>query len=130
MVELTISVSNELAERLKPIQENLPELLWKICENTEYRQVNKLENREINKNSALVYQEIIDFLIKSPTPEEITKFKVSQQAQNKLEILLSKNREKTLTAEENAELDIYENLEHLMTLLKIRAFSEIKENVR
>ncbi len=130
MVELTISVSNELAERLKPIQENLPKLLWKICENAEYSEVNKLENLEINKNYALVYQEIIDFLIQSPTPEEITKFKVSQQAQNRLEILLTKNREKTLTVEENAELDVYENLEHLMTLLKIRAFSEIKENVR
>ncbi|HEY9703118.1 MAG TPA: hypothetical protein V6C58_11765 [Allocoleopsis sp.] len=70
-----------------------------------------------------IYQEVIDFLITSPTPEEITNFKVSSSGQERLQILLEKNRESLLTSEEMAELDIYEQLEHLMILLKIRAYS-------
>ena len=106
---------------LKPIQTNLPELLWQILEGNNPSTSNNLKNQDITKNIPLVYQEVIDFLIQRPTPEDITNFKVSNQAQNRLEILLAKNREKTLTSEETAELDIYENLEHLMMLLKIRA---------
>lgn len=84
MIELTISVSNELAERLKPIQNKLPELLWQISENASYSNATKVQNQNINKNYVLLYQEIIDFLIQRPTPEEITKFKVSDKAQNRL----------------------------------------------
>ncbi|WP_219907712.1 hypothetical protein [Aphanothece hegewaldii] len=70
-----------------------------------------------------VYDEVLDFLLKSPTPQEIITFKVSPQAQKRLQTLLLKNREATLTDNENAELDVYEKLEHLMILLKARAIS-------
>jgi hypothetical protein len=39
--------------------------------------------------------------------------------------LLDKNRESTLNPMEIAELDVYEQLEHLMILLKARAYSAI-----
>jgi hypothetical protein len=71
-----------------------------------------------------VYQEVIDFLIKRPTPEEIINFKVSSQAQTRLQMLLEKNRLKTLSQMELAELDVYEQLEHMMSLLKARAYLE------
>ena len=60
----------------------------------------------------------MDFLIKQPTPEEIANFKVSPQAQTRLQNLLEKNRAGTITVEENSELDIYEQLDQLMILLK------------
>lgn len=69
-----------------------------------------------------VYQEVLDFLIKRPTPEEIIAFKVSPLTQKRLEDLLEKNRSDTLTSMELAELDVYEQLEHMMILLKARAF--------
>jgi hypothetical protein len=69
-----------------------------------------------------VYQEVLDFLIKRPTPEEIIVFKVSPQAQTRLSELLEKNRSATLNSMELAELDVYEQLEHMMILLKARAF--------
>lgn len=69
--------------------------------------------------------EVLDFLIKSPIPQDIVNFKVSQQAQIRLQFLLDKNRESTLNQMEIAELDVYEQLEHLMILLKARAYSEI-----
>ncbi len=65
-------------------------------------------------------------MINSPTPQEIVNFKVSQQAQTHLQMLLDKNREATLNVMEVAELDVYEQLEHLMILLKARAYSAIR----
>ena len=53
-------------------------------------------------------------------------FKVSQNAQTRLQNLLDKNREATLIPMEIAELDVYEQLEHLMILLKARAYSAIQ----
>jgi len=74
------------------------------------------------------YTEILDFLIKQPTPEEIAKFKVSPQAQTRLQNLLEKNRNSTITKAENSELDIYEQLDQLMMLLKARAYSVVNND--
>jgi hypothetical protein len=48
---------------------------------------------------------------------------VSDAAQARLRLLLDKNREEALSATEEAELDIYEQLEHLMLLLKAKAYA-------
>jgi hypothetical protein len=64
---------------------------------------------------------VLDFLITRPTPEEIVAFKVSAEAQERLRTLLDKNREGSLTEIEAAELDLYEQLEHMMILLKAKA---------
>ncbi|MHC5731016.1 MAG: hypothetical protein ACYTXY_44360, partial [Nostoc sp.] len=76
-------------------------------------------------NIPAVYQEVIDFLIKRPKPEEIINFKVSFQSQTRLQELLEKNRSATLSQMELAELDVYEQLEQMMILLKARAYSAI-----
>jgi hypothetical protein len=41
-------------------------------------------------------------------------------------MLLENNREATLNAAETAELDLYEQLEHLMMLLKAKARTQLK----
>ncbi|MEQ9623155.1 hypothetical protein [Coleofasciculus chthonoplastes] len=71
------------------------------------------------------YTEVLDFLITRPTPQEITTFKISAEAQERLRTLLDKNREGTLTETEATELDLYEQLEHLMILLKAKAYDLI-----
>jgi len=68
-----------------------------------------------------VYSEIIDFLSSNPTTKRIIAFKISGAAQEHLEELLYRNREEELTAEEQAELDTYGHLNHLMIRLKARA---------
>ncbi|MBV6623064.1 MAG: hypothetical protein KI793_08970 [Rivularia sp. (in: Bacteria)] len=122
MAELTIQVSDELAQRLEPLQNRLPELLWQLLDvanlPTSISKTDQTEPTDI----PLVYQEVLDFLIKRPTPEEIIAFKVSPQAQSRLEELLERNRSATLNSMELAELDVYEQLEHMMILLKARAF--------
>ncbi len=121
MAQLTIQISDELAQRLEPLQNRLPELLWQLLDlanlPTQSQPKVTIESTDI----PAVYQEVLDFLIKRPTPEEIVAFKVSQPAQRRLSELLERNRSVTLNPMELAELDIYEQLEHMMILLKARA---------
>jgi hypothetical protein len=122
MAELTIHVPDELAQRLEPFQHRLPELLTQLVE--------ALSPRAVSPDVAtlvahpmgppLAYAEVLDFLLNRPTPEAIIAFQVSPVAQARICALLEKNREAALNATEAAELDLYEQLEHLMMLLKAR----------
>ena len=47
-------------------------------------------------------------------------FRLSSSQQERLDILLEKNRQGALTAEETAELDTFERFEQLVRLLKAR----------
>jgi hypothetical protein len=125
MATITLQIPDELAQRLKPLQNRLPELLWQILELTKNPTTIEPEINTHSGDIPAVYQEVLDFLIKSPIPQDIVNFKVSQQAQTRLQTLLDKNRESILNPMEIAELDVYEQLEHLMILLKARAYSEI-----
>jgi hypothetical protein len=125
MATITLQIPDELAQRLEPLQNRLPELLWQIVELTKNPTTIEPEINTHSGDIPAVYQEVLDFLIESPIPQDIVNFKVSQQAQIRLQILLDKNRESTLNEMEIAELDVYEQLEHLMILLKARAYSEI-----
>ena len=72
------------------------------------------------------YAEVLDFLITGTTPQAIVALKVSAEAQERIHTLLYKNREGTLTETEAVELDLYEQLEHMMILLKAKAHSLIR----
>ncbi|MBD2568099.1 hypothetical protein [Anabaena lutea] len=124
MAQLTIQVPDELANRLQPILHRLPELLSQLLE-THTPKTLTLSNSSDTPN---IYTEFLDFLIKQPTPEQIAKFKVSTQSQTRLEYLLERNRMGTISEAENSELDIYEQLDQLMILLKARAYSVIKND--
>ena len=123
MAELTLQIPDELAQRLEPLQNRLSELLWQILEIANLSTHIEPEVKVNLTDIPVVYQEILDFLIQRPTAEQIVAFKVSSQAQIRLQILLEKNCEATLTPMELAELDVYEQLEHFMILLKARAYS-------
>ena len=117
MATITIQIPDELAQRLEPLQNRLPELLWQLLEVTKKPTTIEPEIKTNTADIPAVYQEVLDFLIKSPIPQDIVSFKVSQNAQTRLQNLLDKNREATLTPMEIAELDVYEQLEHLMILV-------------
>jgi hypothetical protein len=68
-----------------------------------------------------IFEEMIDFLVSSPTPDQIIGYKISARAQERLAELLDKNREEVLSAVENAELDVYEQVDYVMSSLKARA---------
>ncbi|HSX81826.1 MAG TPA: hypothetical protein VLQ80_25080 [Candidatus Saccharimonadia bacterium] len=71
-----------------------------------------------------VYDELLDLLADSADAQRVLAFRLSSLQQKRLDILLEKNREGTLTAEEMAELDTFERFEHLVRLLKARVLQK------
>jgi len=68
-----------------------------------------------------VYQEVYRFLVSAPTPEQIIVFRPSESTQERVRQLLAANKTNRLTAEEQAELDEFEQVNHFMSMLKIYA---------
>lgn len=67
------------------------------------------------------YDEIVDFLLSRPTPEQVIALHPSEAAQERLRTLLEKNRDNWLTEVERAELTEYLQLEHFVRRMKVRA---------
>ncbi|HBE19256.1 MAG TPA: hypothetical protein DEG17_23985 [Cyanobacteria bacterium UBA11149] len=125
MAQLTIDIPDELLERLQPLKPQLPQLLWRLLESTNLLSSTNPDIHPPLADIPTVYQEVLDFLITSPTPIEIVSFKVSDCVQDSLQALLEKNRSGVLTPTEEEELDLYEQLDYLMMLLKARAYQAI-----
>lgn len=109
MVEVTLQVTlpEELAKRIQESRERLPEIL-----ELGLRQLTPLESR--------VFSEVLDFLSRGPNPQQIINFKSSESQQAQVRDLLEKNSAGALSDREDAELDLYERLEHIMIMLKAR----------
>jgi hypothetical protein len=71
-----------------------------------------------------VYDELLDLLADGADVQRVLAFRLSSFQQERLDTLLEKNREGTLTAEETAELDAFERFEHLVRLLKARVLQK------
>jgi hypothetical protein len=76
-----------------------------------------MENLEIST----IVDEILDFLASTPTPEQIVAYQPSKTVQGRLRALLNKKQSSGLTPEEQAEFDEFTQINHFMSLLKIRA---------
>lgn len=72
-------------------------------------------------------QEIIEFLARGPSPEEIVAFRPSAQATNDIQQLLAPNYTAHLTATEQAELAQAEWLDNLMTQIKAQAHQHCRK---
>ena len=117
MTTITLQVPDELAARLAPMRDRLPQLLSIALELFPDLPLNTSELAADNP----AFAEMIDFLARGPTPVQIAAFKVSPSVQARLEELLDKNREEGLTDPETAELEAYAQVNHLLLLLKARA---------
>jgi len=71
--------------------------------------------------------EVLNFLVSTPTPQQIIDFHLSERLQQRLSYLLHENKVRRLTDAENAELDEYSSLNHFMSLLKIKAQTKLAE---
>ena len=67
------------------------------------------------------YDDVMEFLTTSPTPEQIIEFRPSETMQERVRFLLDENRAGNLTIEQRKELDEFEQIEHFMRRLKIHA---------
>jgi len=118
MTTITLEVPDELAAQVVALGGRLPDLLTKVLKSEPVARIKQTNGAEV---ADPLYREITDFLATNPSPDQIIAFKISVEAQERLEDLLDKNREEGLTADETAELDAYLQARDLMILLKANA---------
>jgi hypothetical protein len=113
MAQITIEVSEELAQDLAPIRDRLPEVLARALQ----------EQHPILNET---YRYVLEFLASTPSPEAILNFKMTPATQERINTLLEKNRSGQLTPAESAELDDYVRIDNLVSLLKTRTFRALQ----
>lgn len=76
-------------------------------------------------SQTILFDEILDFLASTPTPQAIIDFHPSDELQARASDLLDKNRDGQLSLTEQNELDEFQRMNHFMTMLKARAHQKI-----
>lgn len=75
-----------------------------------------------------IFSEILDFLVTSPSLQEIIDFKPSPEIEERLTYLLTQNKRDALSEDEQSELDAFLQLNHFVNMLKIRARKKLAES--
>ena len=65
-----------------------------------------------------IYRYILNFLVSNPTPQQVLEFQPTSVMQSRLKDLLGRSSTGQLSESEQQELDEYEQIEHLIILLK------------
>ena len=76
------------------------------------------------------YAEIVDVIAGGTAPDMVVSFRPSDEARERVEDLLRRQREVALTADEAADLSHFLELEHIMRLAKARARQRIAMSKR
>jgi hypothetical protein len=74
-----------------------------------------------------VYDDLLDLLSTGVARERLRCFRLSEEKQARLDLLLERNRQGSLTEQESAELDDFERFEHLVRMLKARSLRQSEE---
>ncbi len=118
MTTITLEVPESMVQRLNAERDRLPEALeWALKALPPRRS----SPAPVAATPVMVFIEMIDFLATHPSTEQILAYKISPEAQARLEELLGKNREEDMTEAESAELDWYEYVHEIMTRLKAQS---------
>jgi hypothetical protein len=116
-VEITLTIPDELARRLQPVEKELPEIL-------------ELGIRAWNARDESGFSGLTDVLEKLaslPTPAEILALRPSAALQERIDELLEKSRSGNLSPEEQRAWEQYQYVEHLVRLAKARAALKVKQ---
>lgn len=112
MIEITLVVPEDLAERLQPVREQLPEIL-------------EMGLRFSRPLSIRAYAQALEFLATAPTPAEILTFRPSPAIQTEVSRLLRRHKAGAVASDEEAELDRIGDLENVLMALKARARQQL-----
>ena len=116
MTAMTLQLPDELAQRLEPVTDHLPEILT-------------LGLRAFHTSTLPSFPgaaEILEFLAGLPTPEEILALEPSPALIARVDELSDKSHNQALTMIEEQEWQQYEYLEHLVRIAKIKAKAKLK----
>lgn len=111
MRQITIEVPDELGEQIESHRDRLPEILERGLRELLAERTGKFQDE----------QEIMAVLASQPTPEEVLAIEPSHELQVRVRELLEKNKRTQLSSSEEAELERYLTLEHLVRLAKAHA---------
>jgi hypothetical protein len=71
---------------------------------------------------------VTDFLVSAPTLEELANYRLPDDLQTYAHTLLEKNRLGTLNADEQREMTEFRFIDHLLTLVKVKALLKLKSD--
>jgi hypothetical protein len=120
---ITLDVSNDLGTRLHPFKQELPRLLELGLRELGLNQISQSSSSEFRN-----LNDVLEFLAKLPSAEEIIALRPSLALQNKMNLLLEKQSVEGLTLSEEVQWQQYEYLEHLVRIAKGNAFLKLHEN--
>ena len=119
---ITLDVTHDLGMRLHPFKQELPRLLelgLKELGLNQISQTNSLQFQHLN--------DVLEFLAKLPSAEEIIALRPAPELQNQVNYLLEKQSTEGLSAIEEEQWQQYEYMEHLVRIAKSNAFLKLKE---
>jgi hypothetical protein len=111
MVQITLQITERLAQQLQPMSDWLPTIL-------------ELSLIRFKTPAVQTASEIMDFLASSPTPNDLLNYHVSDRAQERLQRLLAINQAGLASPEEQTELDEISQIEHIIIMLKAQAHEQ------
>lgn len=110
---------DDLAERLAPFRDRLAELLERGLQDV---------LAEFTDRGGLDAQAIIALLASQPSPEQILAIRPSSQLQSRVSELLAQSKAGMLSTPEEAELERYLTIEHLVRLAKAHAYGQLQKS--
>jgi hypothetical protein len=110
LMDLTLTIPDELATRLRAVEDRLPEILEL-----------GLRERLSNGRGYAGLNDLLETLARLPSPEEVLALRPAPVFEERIEELLDRNRTAGLSDEERQESERYEYIEHLIRLAKARA---------
>jgi len=117
MTTITVQVPRALERRLRPFRERLPELLERGL-----REIMAEESGAFHDENT-----IIETLTSNPTPEQVLALRPSPQLQARVSDLLARSKRGEISSQEEAELERYLTLEHLVRLAKGHAAQQMSD---
>jgi len=105
MIQVTMQVPDELGRRIQPMSAWLPTII----------ELSLIGFKTLATASAA---EVIEFLSKRPSPQDVLGYHVSDPAQARLQRLLALNEAGLLSEAEQMEFDELQQLEHVIVMLK------------
>ncbi|HEY7386987.1 MAG TPA: hypothetical protein VH640_00635 [Bryobacteraceae bacterium] len=111
MSSITLTLPDELVERLRNNEDRLAEILELGLRERTAEEQSRFEGAA----------EVLEFLAGLPEPAEILKLRPSERLACRIAQLLETSRERKLSAQEEEEWERYEFLEHLVRIAKAKA---------
>jgi hypothetical protein len=109
-MELTLTIPDELASRLRPVQDRLAQII-------------ELGLRDLDAQPPAFagLADVLETLARLPSPEEVLALRPAPALQARVEELLHKNRTTGLSDDERSEWERYQYAEHLVRVAKAKA---------